>query len=96
MLMSLAVEGGLIRSVSPQRLGAEIRKILAEEQVLPMLRMLTDFGLLQAIHRALGEMDWALLRGLPAALGVFDPEPWICLYSGDLVSPAFGGGHGGG
>jgi tRNA nucleotidyltransferase (CCA-adding enzyme) len=35
--------------------------------------MLTDFGLLQAIHRALGEMDWALLRGLPAALGVFDP-----------------------
>jgi tRNA nucleotidyltransferase (CCA-adding enzyme) len=67
-LMASAVEGGLVCCVSPQRLGAEMRKILAEEQVLPMLQMLADFGLLRAIHWALGEIDWALLRGVPSSL----------------------------
>ncbi|NMB17747.1 MAG: CCA tRNA nucleotidyltransferase [Firmicutes bacterium] len=71
-LMALAVEQGLVRRLSSQRLGAEIRKILAEKQALSMIQMLMEFGLLGAIHRALAEIDWALLWGIAPALRALD------------------------
>ena len=56
---------------------------LAEEQVLPMLQMLADFGLLRAIHWALG-IDWALLRGPLVLAGFTFALPWVCLFGGIL------------
>jgi tRNA nucleotidyltransferase (CCA-adding enzyme) len=69
-LAAEAIEKGALQTVSPARIGAELRLTLAEPDPVAALESLGQLGVLSALHEAI-ELDAPLAR---AALGEL-PEP---------------------
>jgi tRNA nucleotidyltransferase (CCA-adding enzyme) len=69
-LASEAIEKGVLQTVSPARIGAELRLTLAEPDPVAALESLEQLGVLSALHEAI-ELDAPLAR---AALGELPPD----------------------
>jgi len=65
-----AIEEGALETVSPARIGAELRLTLAEPDPLAALESLEQLGVLSALHEAI-ELDAPIAR---AALGELPPD----------------------
>ncbi len=70
-LAAEAIAGGALDTVSPARIGAELRLALAEPDPVAALESLAQLGVLSALHESLA-FDAALAR---AALDVLPPPP---------------------
>ncbi len=70
-LAEQAIAGGAIATVSPARIGAELRLALAEPDPVAALESLQQLGVLSALHEAI-ELDAPLAR---AALAGLPPPP---------------------
>jgi tRNA nucleotidyltransferase (CCA-adding enzyme) len=69
-LAAEAIEQGALETVSPARIGAELRLTLAEPDPVAALESLQQLGVLSALHEAI-ELDASLAR---AALGELPPD----------------------
>jgi tRNA nucleotidyltransferase (CCA-adding enzyme) len=69
-LAAEAIEQGTLETVSPARVGAELRLTLAEPDPVAALESLEQLGVLSALHEAI-ELDAPLAR---AALGELPPD----------------------
>jgi tRNA nucleotidyltransferase (CCA-adding enzyme) len=69
-LASEAIEAGALETVSPARIGAELRLTLAEPEPVAALESLEQLGVLSALHEAI-ELDAPLAR---ASLGELPPD----------------------
>jgi len=94
-LLREALRSGVMERLGPERLGAELHKLLGEVQVARCVAFLRDWGLLAPIHPALpGDRDllarvaryreaWARYQALAEDRGLSPGEPqWIALGRG--------------
>ena len=86
-LAAEAIAGGALATVSPARIGAELRLALAEPDPVAALQALAQLGALSALHEAI-ELDAPLARAALAALP-HGPEAWPdVLLLASLLLPA--------
>ncbi len=86
-LAAEAIAAGALATVSPARIGAELRLALAEPDPLGALQALAQLGVLSALHEAI-ELDASLARAALAALPP-TPDAWPdVLLLASLLLPA--------
>ncbi len=74
-LAEQAIAGGALDTVSPARIGAELRLALAESDAVAALEAMQRLGVLSALHEAI-ELDAPLARAALAALPDEDANAW--------------------